>query len=358
MWNSAGVSLSNLEAQAMLVFGYLRGGAAPIADLVATTVDDTSVTLTFTPVSGATLYEYRVDGGSWVACADTSGTQLVTGLTANTAYTFEVRSRTPGGYSAASNTASATTFTSQAVALFARMTTPPVSARKILINTVFASLISNSLLAKIEVLYLFAAADAQVARLNWISTSFNATAVSSPTFTPDRGYAGDGSSSYLNTNWNPAGSSIYLQNSASMGVYINGGTLTSTGGISCGATDATNGSFVRTNSSGFLAGRMNQGSTVNYGATATRAGLTSLSRTASNLTTAYRNGASNGTQATASATRTAIETYICGVNNNGTFGSGVDNRHGMFYVSSGFTGTDETDFYNIILAYLTAVGGN
>lgn len=77
-----------------------------IADLVATAQSSTTVLLAFTNAAGSTSHQYRVNGGTWTAMP---GDKIVTGLTASTAYTFEVRGVNGTGNGAASNVANATT---------------------------------------------------------------------------------------------------------------------------------------------------------------------------------------------------------------------------------------------------------
>ena len=48
-----------------------------------------------------------------------------------------------------------------------------------------------------------AAHSSQAALLNWVSTSYPSSTVNSPTFTTDRGYAGDGVSSYVASGYVP-----------------------------------------------------------------------------------------------------------------------------------------------------------
>lgn len=85
-----------------------------ITDLAATAQSDSEVLLTFTPAPGASNHQYQVDGGAWTACADNSGSQAVSGLSAATAYTFAVRGVNGTGAGDASNTASVTTQTAGA----------------------------------------------------------------------------------------------------------------------------------------------------------------------------------------------------------------------------------------------------
>ncbi|WP_323012908.1 hypothetical protein [Devosia sp.] len=104
-----------------------------------------------------------------------------------------------------------------AEALFARFTTPPTQGRKGLINTLIVALKGAGVWSKLDVLWL-AGADAQATRRNWIADQYNLGAVSSPVFTIDRGYQGDGSAGYLSTSFNPstAVSAKFTRNSASI----------------------------------------------------------------------------------------------------------------------------------------------
>lgn len=110
-----------------------------------------------------------------------------------------------------------------AVALFAAMTTPPTDARKALINALIVSLKAAGIWTLLDVLYLIAAADSQAARLNCINpATFTLSAVNSPAFTADRGYAGDGLSAYVDTTLNPvtAPSPKIAQNDNSQWVWM------------------------------------------------------------------------------------------------------------------------------------------
>ncbi len=95
-------------------------------------------------------------------------------------------------------------YEAEAVALFARFTTPPTAARKRVINTLIKALKTAGIWGKLDCLYVMAAADAQAARRNWIADVYNLTPVASPVFAADRGYTGDGSSSYLDTSFIPS----------------------------------------------------------------------------------------------------------------------------------------------------------
>lgn len=108
-----------------------------------------------------------------------------------------------------------------ASALFAAMTTPPTELRKQQINTLIVALKASGAWSLIDCLYVLAAADNQAARLNWKNPAlFTASAINSPTFTVDRGYASDGSTSLLDSGFNPAtAGGSYALNSAHLAIW-------------------------------------------------------------------------------------------------------------------------------------------
>lgn len=94
-------------------------------------------------------------------------------------------------------------YSDEAEALFARFTTPPTVARKLLIDNFIVSLKTAGVWSKLDALHVTAAADSQAARQNWVQDAYNLTAFSSPVFTVDRGFTPDGSASYLDSGFNP-----------------------------------------------------------------------------------------------------------------------------------------------------------
>ncbi len=110
-----------------------------------------------------------------------------------------------------------------AQAFLARITALPVKARQDLINERFVEGKKKSFWAKLDALWVHAAHDPQAGHLNWLGDIYNCIPVNNPVFTADRGYVGDGSSSYLNTQFNPsmAVSPKYTQDSGSVGIRSN-----------------------------------------------------------------------------------------------------------------------------------------
>ena len=97
-------------------------------------------------------------------------------------------------------------YCAEAIALFARMDVQPSIALKQLINKTIVDLKAASLWTTChDLLYFFNLHTEQASLLNWINTSYNATKVGSPTFTPKIGITtASATTSYLNCNYNPA----------------------------------------------------------------------------------------------------------------------------------------------------------
>lgn len=113
-------------------------------------------------------------------------------------------------------------YDTDAQAYFTAMSTQPNSTRKGLINTLILDLKSAGVWSKLDWLCLFASHDSQSGLLNAKNPSKTFSAVNSPTFTADRGFTGDASTSYLQSgeNYNAAGSAFSL-NDMHAGAYIN-----------------------------------------------------------------------------------------------------------------------------------------
>lgn len=117
--------------------------------------------------------------------------------------------------------AQGSTYSAEANALFAKMTVQPTDTRKTLIDNLIVALKANGVWAKLDLLYVPAAANSQHAALNW-KTPGSFTLTGSGTFTVDRGYTFDGTSQKYDTGFNPATTTGRLQslNSATLGGYF------------------------------------------------------------------------------------------------------------------------------------------
>ena len=149
-----------------------------------------------------------------------------------------------------------TSFESEYKAVLARAIalgyTLPSSGQQVKQNKLLVDLKSSGAWAKLDVFYMFATdGNSSFATLNWKAPISNqCTLVNSPTFTANQGFAGNGTSSYINTNYNPSTftSPKYLINDASIGWWKRTtGTISSSRNIVSVASGRIN--IVNTNSS-------------------------------------------------------------------------------------------------------------
>lgn len=100
--------------------------------------------------------------------------------------------------------------------LIAAMTTPPSGARRKLICQTVRGIEATGAWQVCDAIHVYAASTSQAALLNWIKPgSLNATN-SGASFTVDRGLAGDASSTFVDTNVNPALTTNFSQDSATL----------------------------------------------------------------------------------------------------------------------------------------------
>lgn len=101
--------------------------------------------------------------------------------------------------------------------------TLPSASQKALQNQLVVDLKDAGVWSKLDLFYVFATdGDSDFASINWKDpNNFEITEVNSPTFTTNEGFQGDGSSSYLDTNFIPSTDSTKsTSNTLSAGGYI------------------------------------------------------------------------------------------------------------------------------------------
>lgn len=239
----------------------------------------------------------------------------------------------------------------EATALVAAMTTRPTEARIALINTLINSLKTAGVWSKLDVLWITAAHDAQAARLNWKSPgTFTLTETSSPTFTTDRGYTGNGTSSYLTTGWIPSTNGVnYTQNNASLFAWSRTSALIAAG-IFGGGTVGTFRIMPRT--TGDFYAYVANDATSRGPANADGAGFFGWSRTGVSATQPYKNGVAQG------AVSTVASTTLPGGQANLLRTASVFSTAeiAMAAAGAGLDATENAALYTAVAAYMTAVG--
>lgn len=237
-------------------------------------------------------------------------------------------------------------------------------------GSVFCNLINgldtDSLFAKLDVLYLFATDTSANAVLNLISSSFNATLNGSPAFSANNGYTGVNASStvYIDSGFNAniAGGS-YAQNAAHMSAWSFTGTEISgsgSGGTVIGLVSGATGSrllpryfsdnnfYSDVNASVFSTGIANATATGHY----------LVNRSGASAVQHYKNGASVGSSAETSQGLLSNNTFILAQSNNGTPAFGGGFQIAAVSLGGNLTSGDVTNLYNRICTYLTTIHGS
>lgn len=231
-------------------------------------------------------------------------------------------------------------------AIFAAMTTPPTTARRALISAAVRSLKSAGVWSLLDVLQVYAAADAQAAGINWRQPgTYNATLVNSPTFTADRGVAGDGATSYVSSGFNPsaASSPAYVRDSASFGLW----RRTAGAGGGYGGASSGNNLLLLTNS----AARVNSlnGVAASLGGAL---GLLVANRPNSANAVVYVNGAQTATATDASSAipTAALAAGVWGATN---FSSA---QFAALFAGASLSAAQQAALYTALQTYMQAVG--
>jgi hypothetical protein len=241
----------------------------------------------------------------------------------------------------------------QTQTFIAAMMTPPSTVRAALINNYFQALLSASIWNKLDILYLLAAADSQAARLNAKNPAvFTCIDVGAgPTFTADRGFAGNGTTTALNTQFTPSSNGVnYVQNNASVWEW----SLTDATSVNADVGSAISASiYVQPllTGTGTIV-RIND-NTSSSASNSTSLGMFGATRPDSNTKRIWQNGAQLGTDfSVASVGIEASAQWICGRN------SSQFSTHQIAFAAWGanLTSTEVAAFYTATLIYMEGVG--
>lgn len=187
-----------------------------------------------------------------------------------------------------------------------------------------------------------------------------ATAVNSPTFTADRGYAFNGTTQYLNTGFISSTDGINCTGTNQrLGVYER--TNVSSSGVSAGTIDATVRCLSLNNrrNATLAIGRANTAGVDFTLGTADSRALKVVSRTGGSLTLKmYDRGVklTDGTAASTATTAPSRAIFIGAVNNIGTATSFRAASIGMVVVGGALSDAQELAQYNAMQAWATSVG--
>ena len=247
------------------------------------------------------------------------------------------------------------TYDPTAQALFSRFTIEPTTARKDLINDRIIAGKASTWWAKLDAIWVHAAHGPEAARLNWLGDFYNCIPVNNPEFTVDRGYLGNGSSSYLDTQFNPASAvgAKFALASGSLGIRSN--TNNTSNGSLAGFWSGSFGVTInpRDNSNNF-GGRLNNGSGVNQpNASSSAVGMFVVNRQSAAAMSLHHHGVNVKTQNAGVAASVANGTFRLGSISNSSFRAC---EFSMGFIGGGMTDQEVTDIYNWFAVYRIAVG--
>ncbi len=230
-------------------------------------------------------------------------------------------------------------------------------ARLVIVNTLIVGLRTDNLFTKMDRLWLFAGENQPSALTDIIATDL-ASAVSSPTFTIDRGFAGNGTTSYIDTTFNAFAQGItYTQTAAHYSLWDNTNRAANFN-VEMGAKDAGWGADASIYYAAFGYGvfRLNANSFPTATNTSSN-GHFIVSRDTDTTFQVYQNsnsiGSATGTDNNPASNFTV---FVGGRNDNGVFSAGTTDQFSMCSFGGTLSANDSLNFYNRMRTYMTAVG--
>lgn len=241
----------------------------------------------------------------------------------------------------------------EAKLLFARLPARPDATRRGLISSLVTALKLAGVWALLDGLYLLAAADAGAARCNLIAPRYDLAEVSGPSFTADRGYAGDGAASYLDTGFNPSSATApnYKQDSAHIGIWSRTNLSTTT----LFDVGSVTGNLIRFNAfqGTGLRGNIDVGTLATYGTISSSLGHFVLNRSDAGTMQAYQAGSSIGTVSAASSGTPAADLTLLAAPGAATFST---RQLAAAHYGASLSATQVAALQAALQTYMTAVG--
>jgi hypothetical protein len=224
------------------------------------------------------------------------------------------------------------------------------SARKARYNKLILRLRDGGVWTKLDGLYVPAAEAAVASLANLKSASFTATLTNAPTFAVDRGYTGNGSSSFVDCNFNPttASSPNYIKDSNS-GFFWSNTSADNSAEEMGQASGAGLSLYARAFGVCITRNNSNAGAFTSVANSDGKCFITGT-RTGANLQTGYKDGLSYGTETGASTDLTNANITFCA-------GSGEFSAKQVMVAGfgAGLTATEVALLYDALREYLTGI---
>lgn len=229
------------------------------------------------------------------------------------------------------------------------------TAYKTAVNNLVLTLKFNGIWPELDRLWIHAAPNQQNALVSVVNpTSTPITEVNGPTWAANLGYTGNGTSSFLSTNYNPVINGVnYTLNNASFGAYIT--TDVNEVGLIMGALQGIGASQIRARETNLFYGLVNDFTGLNVG-NLSSLGLFCANRTAVNLTKLFKNGVEVSTGGIISTSEPNVDFYLLARNQSGVADGFVTQRLSLSYFGSG--NISQSSLYNTIQDLAIELGFN
>jgi len=227
----------------------------------------------------------------------------------------------------------------------------------IAVNTLIRQLKIDGNWALLDRFWVFATEQQQNARVSLVNpTSTNITEVNTPTWTKNSGYTGNGTSSYLNTNFNAFSQGInYTLNNSCFGIYATS-VVNSNGANGSYIASASTAIALYLNESNITYSYSNCDTDIFVATPSPSPGLYSQQRTSSTANALFFNGNSIVSGSAAVTVIPNVPNYLFAFNQSGVAGSYCANSYGLSFFGSG--NINQLKLYTAIQTFATTIGFN
>jgi hypothetical protein len=209
------------------------------------------------------------------------------------------------------------------------------------VDTLIKALKADGTWQKLDRLWLYASENAQQAQVDLVA-NISHTLHSSPIFTANRGYAGDGIAAYIDTGFAPSSNGVnYSQNGACFGLYVRTAESRTASNYYFAATDdnSTHANGLRKNGGGtqynFAINLSNTNTFVGWNL-GTQTGRFHVERTGSSTSSLYQNGTQVQTNGNVPTFSPTAKFFVLAANSGASAPAEFTQAQlGCFYVGAG-----------------------
>lgn len=244
--------------------------------------------------------------------------------------------------SGASQQGALLTFSPELLSYISGLTTPLSDEQKYKTNH-FINFVKNgfnitTLSEVFDAIYILSNETEEVSLRNLVKRENDAVTVNSPTFTSLEGFAGNGTTSYINTNYNPTADGInYTLNNAAFGYYSRTNIDAVMIDVAARTAFNNNASYATTRNGTMYTGKINRTLTGVSFANPDSLGFYHVVGEASNLMRVYRDNVSKGTVTTLTSAMPNFNFYALAANTNGTADNFSTRQLSLVYFSRALT---------------------